>query len=497
MLRGYIIKKIIIVVLILLISVAGYFLIKKLNKKVPFGRNNQIVTSVDEIHPFGFTSLSNEEAEVAKEVGDTIVRASIGWYQIEPQMGKFNFDKFKGSSQEANFTPLIRFRMQKGWATQCKTNLCPANSKDCPRALVDCPPKDLGNWSEKGYSPLLYDLIYKTLEFAQSKNLKNYNALKIIVGNEVNSPQFWLGTPEDYFKTRGTIYKAANDINKKYNTQYAIIDNGVASAVWEYAIAREAFCNGQKSNAKDFAERTFRRENTITQIDQEVAQTDCNRQYSSQELLDLIFKVDPNLKVPSFDYMSYHFYEPWDVQEEIINWIKEKMAKNGYNRSILNTEGGFIDRNRLSYDKYPELKKEVANDIVKIHVVAFANNVYSWLWLPLIENYTGDTTGQQLKGLETPDGTKLPAYYSYKTMINLLDGFKSVEKISGLSSKYVYKFTFKNKNPVFVLWDTKNSTIDFSSILNGDLRVLRVDGTTQNMPSTDLNISESPIYIET
>lgn len=469
-------------------------MIRKMNKKVPFGSNNQVVTSKDEIHPFGFTSLSKEEAEVAKEVGDTIIRASISWYQIEPSDGKFNFDKFKGTEQESSFTPFIRLRMQKGWATQCKTNLCPSNSKDCPRALADCPPKDLGNWSDKGYSPLLYDLIYKTLEFAQSNNLKSY---KIIIGNEINSPQFWLGTPEDYFKTRGTIYKAANDINKKYNTQYAIVDNGIASAVWEYAIAREKYCTGDKNGAKDFAERTFRRQTTIAQIDQGVENTDCSKQYPSQDLLDQIFKTDPNLKSPSFDYMSYHFYETWDVQEEIISWIKEKMKKNGYDRPILNTEGGFIDRNRLSYDKNPELKSEVANDIVKIHVVAFANGVQSWLWLPLIENYEGETTGQQLKGLETPDRTKLPAYYSYKTMTSLLDGFKTVEKINRLETKYVYKFTFKSKKPVYVLWDTKNNEIDFSRILNGNLKIIKVDGTTQNMSSTNLNIGESPIYIET
>lgn len=115
-------------------------MVKKMNQKVPFGSNNQVVTSVDEIHPFGFTSLSKEEAEVAKEVGDTIVRASVGWNQIEPQMNKFNFDKFQGTEQESSFTPFIRLRLLKGWATQCKINLCPTNSKDCPRALVDCPP---------------------------------------------------------------------------------------------------------------------------------------------------------------------------------------------------------------------------------------------------------------------------------------------------------------------------------------------------------------------
>ncbi len=458
---------------------------KKLFKNPSFLSENAPINLPDEFHPFGFTSLSNDEAEVAKEVGDTIVRASISWAQVEPSEGKFNFDKFSGSNSVSNFTPLIRLRMQKSWATKCN-----ANGRD----LADCPPKDLGGWSEKGYSPLLYDFIYKTLEFAQSKNYKTY---KIIVGNEVNSPQFWLGTAEDYVKTRSTIYKAANDINKKYNTEFKIIDNGFASAVWEYAIVREAYCDGRKSYAQDFAERTFRRQTTIEKIDEEVNKTDCSKNYESEKLLDQAFKIDQNLGGPSFDYMSYHFYEPWDVQEELILWIKDKMKKNGYERPILNTEGGFIDKNRLTYDQFPELKSEVANNLVKIHVVAFSNGVQSWLWLPLIENYNGETTGQWLKGLEILNRSKLPAYYSYKTMTGKLDGFKTAEKINGLGTKYAYKFTFKERNPVYVLWDMKNNKIDFSSIVNGEIKTTKIDGTTQNISSSNLAIDESPIYIET
>lgn len=489
-------KKIIIVLVVLTVVMGAYFVDRKLNKNnTAYFGENALTNTPDEIHPFGFTSLSKQEAEVAKKVGDTIVRTSVSWNQIEPSEGKFNFDKFKGSTQESSFTPFIRLRLPQGWATTCKVELCPKNSKDCPRDLVDCPPKDLGSWTDKGYSPLLYDLIYKTLEFAQSKNLKNYNTNKIIVGNEINSSQFWLGTTDDYLKTRTTIYKAAEDINKKYGSQYQIVDNGLASAVWEYAIIRESYCNGQKDYAKDFAERAFRRETNIAKIDEEVQKTNCSKNYESEDLINRSFKVDPNLGKPSFDFMSYHFYEPWDVQEEVISWIKSKMEKQGYEKPILNTEGGFVDRNRISYGQFLELKNEVANDIPKIHVVAFANGVQSWLWLPLIEE-SGETTGYHLKGLETDNRTILPAYYSYKTLTSKLDGFKTAEKITGLSTKYAYKFSFKNKNPVYVLWDIKDTVVDFSAISSGQVKITKVDGTTQNLSSSNVSIGVSPIYVE-
>lgn len=479
-------KKILLIMVALIIVGVGVFYAMNNNtqKNNNYYGEDAISSSPDEIHPFGFTSLSKEEGDVAKEVGATITRASIGWDQIEPSKNKFNFDKFKGQNNESGFTPFIRLRMQQSWATKCN---------ESGRKLADCPPKDLGDWTDKAYSPTLYDFIYKTLEFAQSKGYKNY---KIIVGNEVNSKKFWLGTSEDYVKTRTTIYKAASDVNKKYNSQFQIIDNGFASAVWEYAIAREAYCSGKKDYAKDFAERTFRRETSIAKIDEEIDKTDCSKQYESEKLLNNAFKIDPNLNAPSFDFMSYHFYEPWDVQGEVIDWIKGKMKKNGYDRPILNTEGGFVDKNRMKYEDFPELKNEVADEIVKIHTIALVRGVQSWLWLPLIEE-DQETTGWHLKGLETGDRTKLPAYYSYKTMTSKIDGFKSVETLSGLETKYAYKFTFKDKNPAYVIWDTKDNVIDFSSILSGEVKVTKVDGTTQNISSSNINISESPIYIET
>lgn len=485
------IKKIIIILGGLAIIIAGVFLMKKISNKTTFWSENPKVSSADEIHPFGFTSISKEEAEVAKEVGDTIVRASISWSQIEPKEGKFNFDKFKGAGQNTQFLTMIRFKTGQNWATKCNLSLC-KTGMECPSSQADCPPKDLGGWSEKGYSPLLYDLVYKTMEFASTKRI---TTSKIILGNEVNDAHFWLGTNEDYLKTRTTFYKAIQDVNKKYNTQFQLIDNGYADAVWSYAISREAFCNGRQDYAKSYAERAFRRIAPVQTIDSQLQGTDCNKTYDSNKILDAAFAVDPNLGKPSFDYMSYHFYEPWDVQEELINWIKAKMKANGYERPILNTEGGYIDKIRTSYEQYPELKTDVGNDIPKIHVVAFANGVQSYLYLPLIE-ITTNTADLSVRGLETNDHKKLPAYNSYKTMISELDGFKTAEKIEGLSTKYAYKFTFKDKNPVYVLWDTKNSSIDFSSILDSEVKVTKVDSSTQNISSANITLSESPIYIE-
>lgn len=487
------VKKIIALFLILIAVGMALFIGRKFvyKGKPKLESNEQIkVTTADEIHPFGFTSISKEEAEVAKEVGDTIVRASISWIQIEPKEGKFNFDKYQ-TGQNNQFDTFIRFRTGQNWATKCSLNLCKQGTK-CPPPTADCPPKDLGKWSEKGYSPLLYDLVYKTMEFASTKGI---TTSKIILSNEVNDAHFWLGTNGDYVKTRTTIYKALQDVNKKNNANFQLIDNGYADAVWSYAISREAFCNDRQDYAKSYAERAFRRIISVQTIDNQLQSTDCSKTYDSNKILNEAFAVDPNLGKPSFDYMSYHFYEPWDVQEELINWIKAKMKANGYDRPILNTEGGYIDKLRTSYEQFPELKTDVANDIPKIHVVAFASGVQSYLWLPLIEvkNATADLT---VRGLETDHRQKLPAYDSYKTMISKLDGFKTVEKIRGLKTIYVYKFTFVNKNPVYVLWDTKNNQIDFSSILKGEIKVTKTDGTSQNISSSNVTVSSSPIYIE-
>lgn len=453
-----------------------------------------------ENHPFGFAGPSPpDDFNKIRKLGVKYIRTRISWDRIETSDGRFVFERIDDDKTSRydilktkyNLEPIIRLKFGQGWPTKCDTNIkCPPKKQGgCPDESADCPPKDLGEWGSKGYSLLLYDFVYKILEylFSSDKPIKF-----IVVGNEVNTLVFWHGTTEDYLKTRSTVYKAVKDFNARFGKDVKVVDNGIAGKVWGVAVIKDMYCSGRRQEALEFAQRYLRY--VEYKPTEEALRKSCNRDGKGYLLLKALFKKDPNLGEPSFDYMSYHFYEPWDTQEEIINWIKREMQFNGYQRPIMNTEGGFCDRNRL-YSDSPGLADEIADSVIKLHVIALANGVKTWLWLPFTERYEQRHYGSQWKGLVLPDQSKLPAFTAYKVMVQKLDGFTTAERLSGFPVKYVYKFMVNN-NPVYVLWSDKPTTINFESVIPGRLKVTRVDMTSEIVKSSNLRLTESPIFVE-
>jgi len=464
--------------------------LKKSSQPTPSSNNN----------PFGFAGPSAPDNFNKIEVLKVkYARESISWETLEPSENQYKFDTLNTSGQLSQYGLEIIARLQLGqiWATKCDKSIACSDDKSfgCPSKSADCPPKDLGNWSDKGYSPLLYDFVYKSLENAEN-NGQDFRYL--VVGNEVNTPVFWHGTADDYLKTRATVYKAVKDINAKIGTDYKVVDNGIASTIWGGALLRESYCTNDQNKrnfAMEYAKKYFRRiyEGPYTE-DALAKRVNCANPSRDYLILKEIFKKDPNLGEATFDVMSYHFYEPWDTQEEVINWIKAEMKKNGYDKPIMNTEGGYRDTLHL-YNDTSTLKQDVANEIPKLHVVAFANDVKTWLWLPFTER-EGQFYGPQWKGLVSTDQKELPAYTSYKVMVEKLTGYSSIEKLNKFDNAYVYKVSFSDKNPVYVIWSDNNIQVDMSSEIKGGINVTDVNQKTTKSNSSKLDISSSPIYVE-
>jgi len=460
-------------------------------------------------YPFGFAGPTQPPDNFNKiaEVGANYIRESIVWGGTDPvDFSNMDtaYDKLKN---QYGLKPIVRLKL-KGPNTKCDTSLtCPDAPiyTTCPASSADCPPADLGGWSERGYSPMLYDSIYGTIEhFFNTNRPIEY----IIVGNEVNTLLFWHASSEDYLKTRGTVFKAVHDFDEKNNQDVKVVDNGFAGGVWGFAILRDEVCSGDPARrefAEEFASKYFRRRFTQTQMEDYINNNFklpyfCANPDISQIILRDSFKIDPNLGEASFDYMAYHFYEPWDTQQEIINWIEKEMQKNGYQKPIMHTEGGYSDNLRLLDNPVvaDEVRKDVADDIPKLHVIAFANGVKTWLWLPFTERYDSAYYGPTYSGLFDPNQQELPAFRSYKTMTQKLTGFTSVQKID--FGEYTYKFIVDGK-PVYVLWRSEDTapnpiTVDLSSEISGYVKVTGVDGTIQTVPGNALQVTESPIYVE-
>lgn len=459
-------------------------------------------------NPFGFAGPSSpDDPDKIAALGVHYIRESISWQNIEPLDGQFDFSLFNQPGIVEQFGNELVARIKLGntftpettnwWGTSCDLSLC-AGGENCPDEDADCPPADLSNnWSlENGYSQSLTDFITRILEETHAHNKQiEY----IIPGNEVNSLTFWHGSADQYLKTRATIYNAIKRINIRLGTSYKLTDNGIAS-IWGNAIIVENFCSSEQSKidyAINFANRNFNR-HVVQDIDRVwlSSNVNCPEGGRDYQVMKAMFAKDPNLGESTFDLMAFHFYEPWDVLEESIDWINEEMQKNGYDpKPLINTEGGY--RDNLNIPSTDLSKQGVADDLPKLHTISSYKGVKAWLWLPFTERGPEyDNYGYNWKGLVDEFQNELPSYRSYQTMVNQLKEFQTVEKLEGTGTNYAYKYTFLDKQPVYVLWDTSSRTINFSSIIPGSVKITHVDGASQTGFSQSVGISESPIYLE-
>jgi len=96
--------------------------------------------------------------------------------------------------------------------------------------------------------------------------------------------------------------------------------------------------------------------------------------------------------------------------------------------------------------------------------------------------------------IDDVDNSRKPAFDSFKTMIEKVDYFTGIEKLD----EGQYKYTFSNKDPVYVLWCDEEpcqlTTEIFSS--TAKFKVTDYLGNEQQMFAGNIELNESPIFVE-
>ena len=210
-----------------------------------------------------------------------------------------------------------------------------------------------------------------------------------------------------------------------------------------------------------------------------------------------------------FDVVDVHLYEEkTSFLEGKVNWLRDKMIEQGYEKPIWAIEAGgpfklsqeeidcILDplcegpqRGDYSFGAYTD--QENAEFIVKLFTLAFVSQ---------IDRFTFSTSDSEklyfdgphnhmglISGDEVP--IKKPSFYTYKLLTSRLKNFNSVEKLVNGPDTHVFKFDFDGGNDVFVMWSDKEG---------GDVIDLTDHFSTDNVKIThivtELYIDNSPIY---
>jgi hypothetical protein len=233
-------------------------------------------------------------------------------------------------------------------------------------------------------------------------------------------------------------------------------------------------------------------------------------------VMTLLMREDPPI-----DILTIHLdgNAPYKYIDETIGWYKKIMKEYNYTRPI------WIDDMHSTY--YPKVNAESELDI-KLNKGLASDNINAINTLKEIGSthlvrktvgyfaagaervkiaYGSDLLNYHIPtwkyaGLFTSNYEAKPTYYTSKLMIQKLDGFITAEKIG---EDYLYKFTFEDKEDVYVAWSEKENgkTINLENEIGDQAKITNIISTIGQTTATheiknsnNINLTEEPIFIE-
>ncbi len=191
----------------------------------------------------------------------------------------------------------------------------------------------------------------------------------------------------------------------------------------------------------------------------------------------------------AFDFIDAHFLSV----DFITPGQLDKWRQTCPGKEFLSTETGVPDI-IMSAGKPQNaggsLEKQ-AQDLLKYNTLLFAEGYGKIYWYLIDTNY-GSGEIFLHNALIDEDTTKKPAFTSYKTMIGKVDYFTAISKLADGQ----YKYTFANKNPVYVLW-CDSGMCPLPSETSGTVTVTDYLGAAETKNANQIRLTESPVFVET
>ena len=179
-----------------------------------------------------------------------------------------------------------------------------------------------------------------------------------------------------------------------------------------------------------------------------------------------------------FDIASIHSIDA-DNEDFFAKEMEDFLKSYNLTKPIWVTEAQYGKGGGGSYDK-----EDFAKLLIKSFTSAFGNGAEKIFYVGL----SAPTPGHPDAALLTQWGQKNPICYSFKTLIEKIDYFESVERLA----ENQYKFTVVGK-PVYVLWGA--GTIP--SEIAGLVKITDIKGDEREIDALSIALTDNPIFVET
>ena len=195
----------------------------------------------------------------------------------------------------------------------------------------------------------------------------------------------------------------------------------------------------------------------------------------------------------SFDFIDAHFYDTSFIEEGQLDRWKQTCPR----KEFISTETGIPDTifDPINPPEAGGTREKQAQDLIKYNTLLFVEG-YTQIYWYLKDSYSGTGSIFLYNALIDEDNSRKPAFTSYKTMIEKVDYFIDIEKIADGQ----YKYTFSNKDPVYVLWCDEiigGSCIhSIPSEISGTVTATDYLGNEVTKDASQITLTESPIFVE-
>jgi len=178
-----------------------------------------------------------------------------------------------------------------------------------------------------------------------------------------------------------------------------------------------------------------------------------------------------------FDIANVHSIDA-DNEDFFVKEMKDFLKNYNLNKPIWVTEAQY------GRGEGPSIgKEEFAKLLVKSFASAFGNGAEKIFYVGLSVPTPGHPDAALIAGW----GRKNPIYYSFRTLVEKIDYFESVEGLA----KDQYKFIVNGK-PVYILWGTGSLPDE----ITGLVKVIDIKGDEKEMEASSIILTDSPIFVE-
>ena len=389
---------------------------------------------------------------------------------VEKSKGAYDWklpDSYVTRARAAGVHSLVKLRIGRCWAT-------PGAPKHPRGAGVteSAMPADMG--------------VYTDFVTQAVRRYSDLGVSEFAIENEVNSPSFWDGSPQDY----AVLARAGARAVHAADATARVVDGSVSSAGAGYAVAKGLLDAGHEAEAvatyQEYYKHRFGTRGGEGAINEVSSPAELRAELSRPgpaSMVEYMDVINGLFHDGVFQTRQVHYYETWQALPATLAYLRSNTPSSV---PLELWELGVWDDDRsVGAD-------ERTAEVVRATVIALAAGVQKVLWLPLLDNPTG-RLGQTLHGLITASGDLRGSASAYALISRAAADGAAVGAVtrSGLAGA-----TFDSAHPTVVAWAT-GGQVDLPAVTAASGTTL--DGattvsTTTPVPST---VTQQPVLITT